>query len=85
MRSRFTYGPLSATEHDFGGALTMGRWQWPGHYLVWNARVPLSFDSPAKTLAAASLAAIGDNDYVLVYTIQESSERWIARFSLVPL
>ena len=55
-----------------------------GNPLAWSARPSLISDQGPEILQAR-LAAVGPNDYIVVYTIQSTGAMWIARFSLVPL
>jgi hypothetical protein len=52
-----------------------------------NARLPLAWERGHELLDDLSsnrIAAVGDNDYVLVYCLADTGETWIARFQIPP-
>jgi hypothetical protein len=55
-----------------------------GTFTAWNARPSLVYDLGSQVMGPR-LAAVGPNDYVIVYLDHSDGSTRIARFSLVPL
>jgi hypothetical protein len=62
----------------------VGTFDEDGNTVASGARPPLMSQMGAELLTA-QLAAVGPNDYIIVYTLQSTGANYIARFSLVPL
>jgi hypothetical protein len=79
LTNKWPYDPQDP--ENYGGDLHA--FDEGGEIVVWNARLPLRFTWTGEPFYGAVLAAVGENDYIVIYGL--NSGHWIARFSLVPL